>query len=155
MMTVAAAGAAFFWFVRIQGELQAGSESHSGNLAETISSKIDVIVADYDTSAGDLNVYLKNTGGSSVPTTTGATAPTTNFILMDGTQNVVCQTYLGSALADCTTGCSSDITVGETQKITLDLTSTCSVASYSNDSSFSFELDFSGRAATGGVFTIG
>lgn len=147
MMTVAAAGAAFFWFVRIQGELQSGGENYAAELSETINSNVYIQVADYV--SGDLEVYVKNMGGIDIPVNTGAYSPTTSFILQEGDGTVICQTYLGSASADCTSGCNSDIQVGETQKIVIDLASDCSLTSFTEDTSISFTLDFSGQAATG------
>ena len=152
MMTVAAAGAAFFWFVRIQGELQSGGETYAAELSETINSNLDVKVVDYV--SGDLELYIRNTGGVDIPVNTGASSPTTSLILQDGSGTVICQTYLGSALADCTSGCGNDIEVGETQKLDIDLASSCSLTSYTEGESISFSLDFSGQVGTGGEFKI-
>ena len=62
MMTVAAAGAGFFWFVRIQGELQSGGENYATDLGETINSNLYVVNSEY--SSGDINLIVRNTGGS-------------------------------------------------------------------------------------------
>jgi flagellin-like protein len=152
MMTVAAAGAAFFWFVRIQGELQSGGENYAAELSETINSNLDVRVVDYV--SGDLEIYLRNIGGIDIPVNTGSDSPTTSLILQKGDGTVICQTYLGSAAADCTTGCGNDIEVGETQELNIDLASDCSLTSYSSGELISFSLDFSGQVGTGGEFKI-
>ena len=152
MMTVAAAGAAFFWFVRIQGELQSGGEAYTAELSETINSNVYIQIADYD--SGDLILYLKNTGGVDVPVNDGASAPTTTLILQEGSGTVICQTYLGSANAGCDVGCNNDITVSEIQKIEIDLAGDCSLSSYSEDTLILLDIDFSGKAATGGEFKI-
>ncbi len=152
MMTVAAAGAAFFWFVRIQGELQSGGENYASELGETINSNVYIQVADHV--SGDLEIYVKNTGGVDIPVNIGADSPTTSFVLQQGDGTVICQTYLGSAAADCTSGCGNDILVGETQKLDIDLAGDCSLNSYSEDTSIHFTLDFSGKSATGATFEI-
>ena len=152
MMTVAAAGAAFFWFVRIQGELQSGGENYASELSETINSNLEVRVVDYI--SGDLEIYIRNMGGIDIPVNTGSNSPTTSLILQEGGGTVICQTYLGSAAADCTSGCNNDIEVGETQKLDIDLASDCSLTSYTEGESISFSLDFSGQVGTGGEFKI-
>ena len=97
---------------------------------------------------------MKNTGGVDIPVNTGADSPTTSFILQQGDGTVICQTYLGSAIADCTSGCGNDILVGETQKIDIDLSGDCSLNSFTEDTSITFTLDFSGQAATGSTVEI-
>ena len=152
MMTVAAAGAAFFWFVRIQGELQSGGETYAAELSQTINSNLEISVVDYI--SGDLELIFRNIGGVDIEVNTGADSPTTALILQEGTGTVICQTYLGSANADCTTGCSNDIEVGETQRMVIDLAGDCSLSSYSEDELILFDLDFSGDVGTGGDFKI-
>ena len=150
MMTVAAAGAAFFWFVRIQSELQGGSDSHANQLSETINSKMEVLVSDLQGSS--LNVYLKNVGGTDIPVKTGSTSPTTTFLMQESSGKVICQTYLDSSHASCTSGCGDAIDVGETQLVAMTLASDCSLSSYANTTKFAYNLDFSGTSSTGGEF---
>lgn len=157
MMTVAAAGAAFFWFIRIQGELQGGTESYTGGLGEKISSKIEVLVADYS-DTNQVDIYFKNNGNVGVPVKKSATHPTTTWILQDSKQNVICSQYFGTSSSDdthCTAGCNDDLEIGELQKVRLSLSGDCSISSsttYPNSTSFSFVVDFSGQAGTGGQF---
>jgi len=150
MMTVAAAGAAFFWFVRIQSELQGGSDSHANQLSETINSKMEVLVSDLQGSS--LKVYLKNVGGTDIPVKTGSTSPTTTFLMQESSGKVICQTYLDSSHASCTSGCGQAIEVGETQLVAMTLSSDCSLSSYVNTTKFAYNIDFSGTASTGGEF---
>ena len=84
----------------------------------------------------------------------GLDSPTTSLILHQGDGTVICSTYLGSSIAECTKGCGNDILVGETQAITIDLSGDCSLTSYSEDTSIGFSLDFSGKAGTGGEFKL-
>lgn len=157
MMTVAVAGAAFFWFIRVQGELQGGTESFSGSLSERISSKVDVMVADYS-DINQVDIYVKNNGDVAIPIKRGSTNPTTTWILQDASQQVICSEYLGSSSSDdtyCTSGCGNDLELGELQKIRLSLSGDCSISSdtnYPEGSLFSFTLDFGGVAGTGGQF---
>ena len=159
MMTVAAAGAGFFWFIRIQSELQGGTESYSGNLAEKVASKVDVVVADYSGS-NQVDIYLQNNGNSAVPVKRGSSSPTTTFILQDSSQDVICSEYLGTSSSDdayCSSGCNDDLGISELQKIRLALKSSgdCDISSattYPNGTIFSFKLDFSGQSGTGGQF---
>ena len=150
MMSVSSACAAFFWFVRIQSELQGGSDSHANQLSETINSKMEVLVSDLQGSS--LKVYLKNVGGTDIPVKTGSTSPTTTFLMQESSGKVICQTYLDSSHASCTSGCGDAIDVGETQLVAMTLASDCSLSSYANTTKFAYTLDFSGTSSTGGEF---
>ena len=152
MMTVAAAGAGFFWFVRIQGELQSGGENYATDLGETINSNLYIVNSEYD--SGDLKLIVRNTGGVNIPVNKGLDSPTTSIILNQGDGQVICNTFLGSSFAECTKGCGNDILVGETQEINIDLSGDCSLTSYTEDTSISFSMDFSGKAGTGGEFRL-
>ena len=156
MMTVATAGAAFFWFIRIQGELQGGTESYTGELSEKMSAKVDVLVTYYD---GNVNIYLQNNGNIEVPISKSGTNPTTTWILQDPNQNVVCSSYWGDATkTECVSGCTgtgTTLEIGEIQKVELDIDGDCNIASnatYTAGSKFYFIIDFSGEVATGGEF---
>jgi len=150
MMTVAAAGAAFFWFVRMQSELQGGSESHSSNLAETINTRAEVIAVNLESST--LKIFIQNQGGTDIPVETGSSFPTTTFTLQESGGKIVCSTYLDSSHASCSTGCGNAIEIGETQEISMSLSSDCGLSSYTNNTAFVFKLDFSGHSsANGGV----
>jgi len=152
MMTVAAAGAGFFWFVRIQGELQSGGENYALDLGETINSNIDIVSSDYQ--IGDLKLIVRNTGGVDIPVNKGIDSPTTSLLLNEGNGDVICSTYLGSTLAECTKGCGNDVLVGETQQIDIDLSGDCSLTSYTESTIIKYSIDFSGKAATGGEFRV-
>jgi len=150
MMTVAAAGAAFFWFVRMQSELQGGSESHSSNLAKTINTRADVVAANLQSST--LKIFVQNQGGTDIPVETGSSFPTTTFTLKEAGSNIICSTYLDSSHASCSTGCGNAIVIGEIQEISMSLGSDCSLSSYTNNTAFEFELDFSGHSTASGTF---
>lgn len=159
MMTVAAAGAAFFWFIRIQGELQGGAESFSGTLSERISSKVEMIVADYS-DTNQVDIFLKNNGNSIVTIEKGSSNPTTTWILQDSEQKVVCSEFFGTSSSDdvfCQSGCDDELEVGELQKVRLALSNSgdCDISSntdYPIGTVFSFIIDFGGQSGTGGQF---
>jgi hypothetical protein len=119
-------------------------------LAETISTRAGIIVADLDGST--LNLYVKNEGGTDIPVETGSSHPTTTFTLQEAGGKVICSTYLDSSHASCSAGCGDSIDIGETQKIAMSLSSDCSLTTYTNNTEFMFELDFSGHSTAGGAF---
>jgi len=155
MMTVAVAGAAFFWLTRIQGQLQGGVESFQGRIFETIASSVNVIDSDF--SSNELTIFFHNTGNTEVPVKDSDTFPTTTWILRDSNQVSVCSSDWSGVgnNTDCTTGCggSEIIGVGEIKKVVLDLAgSSCSLTSFSDGTVFSFVVDFSGVTTTAGSF---
>ncbi|MFH0868813.1 MAG: archaellin/type IV pilin N-terminal domain-containing protein [archaeon] len=159
MMTVAVAGAAFFWLSRIQGQMQGGVESYQSKIFENIASRVDVIDADYQTisSVEYLTIFLHNTGNSKIPVSSAASFPTTTWILKDSDQVAVCSTNWGGGTNQtaCTEGCGSttQIDVGEIHKVVLRLSgTTCALSLKSSGTVFSFTIDFSGKTTTSGSF---
>jgi flagellin-like protein len=153
MMTVAAAGAAFFWFVRIQSEMQGGTEAYQQELTEKVSANVDILTTKYV--GGDLDIYLVNRGNTVVPIDSSTNTPTTTWILYDAEGDVICSSTWGETSAECTSGCNSALEVGEIQKVTLNLGDPCSdLSTYSNESMFSFSVDFSGVTGTGAQFIM-
>jgi flagellin-like protein len=158
MMTVAVAGAAFFWLSRIQNQLQGGVESFQGTIFTQISSSIDVIDADYNISAGDENItiFFQNTGNTKIPVSNVSAFPTTTWILKDSSQVAVCSTsWNGTPNVACLRGCgqSTIIDVGQIHQVILNIDSTaCSIASLTNGTVFSFTIDFSGKTTASGSF---
>jgi len=158
MMTVAVAGAAFFWLSRIQGQMQGGVESYQGKLFENIASKVDVIDADWRGSGSDenLTIFFHNTGNSKIPVANAASFPTTTWILRDSDQVAVCSANWGGGLngTNCLEGCGTNtlIDVGEIHKVVLRLLPPCAISSKSAGTVFSFTVDFSGKTTTSGSF---
>lgn len=153
MMTVAASGAAFFWFVRIQSEMQGGTEAYQQELTEKVTSKVDVITTQY--TEGDLHIYLINHGNNAVPIDSSDNTPTTNWILYDSNNDIVCASDWEGSPADCTTGCDAgdDLEIGEIRKIVLNLGDPCDdISSYSAENMFSYTIDFSSVVGTGAQF---
>jgi flagellin-like protein len=151
MMTVAASGAAFFWFVRIQSEMQGGTEAYQQELTEKVTSKVDVVTTQY--TEGDLHIYLINHGNRAVPIDSSDNTPTTSWILYDSENNIVCSSDWEGSPADCTTGCNTNLEVGEIRKIILNLGDPCDdISSYASESMFSYTIDFSSVVGTGAKF---
>jgi len=159
MMTVAAAGAAFFWFIRVQGELQGGSEQFSQELSKKVSSKAEVVLAEYQYESsgnGNITFVVKNTGSSKISLVNASTSPTTTWILQDSDQKVICSEDWANAPSKCHSGCGGDLGVSSVGTIILDLTGACDISSeatYPNGTVFYYKVDFSGQTATGGSFT--
>ena len=163
MMTVAVAGAAFFWLSRIQGQMQGGVESYQGKIFENIASKVDVIDADYKQagSTENLTIFFHNIGNSKIPISNSASYPTTTWILKDSDQVAICSANWGggtnqTACLEDTCGTSTQMDVGEIHKVVLRLSSSaCSISDdtdYPSGTVFTFTVDFSGKTTTSGSF---
>ena len=157
MMTVAAAGAAFFWVLRIQSSFQGSSEQHFETLNSNLNSQIEPVHAQYDgyKTSGNFTLILKNAGSGAVPLTKKSASPTTNFILKDNEQDVVCSEKFFAQSANCTVGCGGELGVNSQTLLIINLTSNCAIqnsTTYPNSSVFFYEIDFSGVSATGGTF---
>ena len=154
MMTVAVAGAAFFWLSRIQNQLQGGVESFQGTMMTQIASKVDVVAANYINNT-NLTIFFQNTGNTKIPVTNLNTFPTTTWILKDENQVAICSSNWLNASSLCTEGCGTDVqmSVGEMHKVVLTLGSPCSVPlSVSGGKVYSFTVDFSGKTTASGSF---
>jgi len=160
MMTVAGAGAAFFWFVRIQSEMQGGTESYTEQLSEKISARMDISEIDYGTTS-NLTIIARNNGN--VPISVAGS--TTSFILKVYNNNILCNSKLnatnntGSDTVNIfCTGCSGEVDIQSTKQLTLDLSDSdgpCYINSttYGDNTVFTIKMDFAGKAASGGQFT--
>ncbi len=155
MMTVAVAGAAFFWLSRIQNQLQGGVESFQGTLMTQIASKVDVVDADYNNNT-NLTIFFQNTGNTKIPVTMDNTFPTTTWILKDENQVAVCSSnWYNLTYAPCVDGCSptTQMDVGEIHRVILDLGSGCNIPlPGSAGHVYSFTVDFSGKTTSSGSF---
>jgi flagellin-like protein len=162
MMTVAGAGAAFFWFVRIQSEMQGGTESYSEQLSEKIAARVDISEIDYIQGGGDANLTIIVRNNGNVPVS--LTDSETTFILKDYNNNIICNSKLNGSDAEdagdvfCMSGCSGTLDIKSAQELKLAVNDTggpCYInpATYGNDTVFTIKMDFAGVAASGGQFT--
>lgn len=160
MMTVAVAGAAFFWLSRIQNQLQGGVESYQGTIFTSMASAVNVVDADYDATHVNLTIFFQNTGNTKIPVSDGSDYPTTTWILKDFNQVARCSTnWNASSDAECQVGCDHDppeyIDVGEIHKIVLRLEDDCSIdVADDGGKVFYFTVDFSGKTTSSGSFIV-
>ena len=102
MMTIAGSAAAFFWFVRMQSELQGGTETFNEDLSAKISSRVDVITIDVG-STDNITLFLKNQGTRTIDLSTETDL---TMILKDSDSDVLCSSHLdgdgGLLCLDCT-----------------------------------------------------
>ena len=156
MMTVAVAGAAFFWLSRIQNQLQGGVESFQGTVLTQMASKVDVVDADWMNASGDenLTIFLQNTGNTEIPLLKSADFPTTTWILRDSNQVAICSSTWADEPSECDKNCGSSqkLEVGEIKDVILRLSDECSLSSKPSGQVYSFTIDFSGKTTTSGSF---
>jgi len=158
MMTVAVAGAAFFWLSRIQNQLQGGVESYQSTIFTSMSSRIDVLTVDYNDTHSNLTIIFQNTGNTKIPISDDTDAPTTTWILKDYTQTMRCTgNWTSASNAQCQKGCGHDpppyIDVGATYPVILHLTGDCAIdLADDGGKMFYFTIDLSGRTTASSQF---
>ena len=166
MMTVAVAGAAFYWLVKIQGGMQGGTESYEGKLVERMAGYVGVAAVYYDRSNKLLKIHLQNQGNTEIPLTDSNAPPTTTWILINSARQTVCSgdwsgnSAAGGYNAKCTgSGCDDNLVIGAMQEVILDLdyqnSGLCDISDdddYPEESMFYFTIDFSGKGTAGGQF---
>ena len=160
MMVVAAAGGMFFWASRIQGQQQGGVESFQSKFFKTASTAASVLKTNYNDSTQILNIFVQNTGNNPIPVSNLTSYPTTEWIVLDSSQNSICSSNWGNDGASstgpkCNAGCGgANIEIGQIKQIILNFTnsSTCLIRSQPNSSRISFTIDFSGLTTAGGSF---
>jgi len=154
MMTIAVAGAAFFWLTRIQNQLQGGVESYQATTQIHMASKVEILASNYD--GENLTFAVQNIGATKVPISTSADPPTTTWILMNENRAPVCSTNWNGTYVNCTSGCGTDLDVGQVRLINLRLNSTCNISDVAKTSGkgklYSFTIDFSGKTTGSGSF---
>lgn len=158
MMTVAVAGAAFFWLSRIQNQLQGGVESYQGTMFTQMASSINVVGVNYNNSK--LTMFFQNTGNTKIPISNSTSYPTTTWILKDFNQVAICSSnWTTGSPALCIEGCRDDgslfINVGDINKVVLNLGGACDITDgtrYPGGTVFSFTVDFSGKTTSSATF---
>ena len=157
MMTVAAAGTSFYWLIKIQSEMQGGTEQYQENVFERLASTVNWLDADYNSTAEVLTVYLQNVGTTEIPLDNSTADPTTTWILKDSEQVTVCESKFDDVgtNVDCYSGCgpSTNLGASASTSISLNLTGTaCDISGYANDALMRATIYFSGKATTSGTF---
>ncbi len=159
MMTVAVAGAAFFWLSRIQNQLQGGVESYQGTIFTSMASRVDVIAVDFDADDNNLTIIFQNTGNTKIPISDDTDSPTTTWILKDYDQKIRCSTsnWNSTSDAECQEGCGHDpppyIDIGKPHPVVLHLEDDCAIDLDDDGGKvFYFTVDFSGKTTSSGQF---
>ena len=157
---VAAAGAAFFWIVRVQSTISGGAEQHIDTTITNIASRAEITGMSYslevgeNITGGNLTFVLRNLG--SVPF--APVAADTRMTLKSTGGNIICTNNWADATMLCNTGCSStDLDPSDTIDISLNLTSDCDLDINSTgyaDQTVQYEVDFPGAAPAGGSFIV-
>lgn len=158
MMTVAGAGAAFFWFVRIQSEMQGGTESYSEQLTEKISARVDISEMDWDSTYNELTIIVRNNGNMPISLLNS----TTTMVLKDHNNNILCNARLNGTVdstveTNCA-ACSGTLSIKATKQLVLNMSNSSgpcyiSPTTYANGTLMTIRIDFNGITATGGTFT--
>lgn len=157
MMTVAAAGASFYWLVKIQGELQGGTSQFQEQTFERMSSSVSWQGGDYNRTTHVLTITLLNTGTTDIPIDNTSTAPKAQLSLLDKDQRVKCTTDFVTSV-NCTSGCGTKLEQSELRLLKLNTTNGvgtvggCSIYAEPNDSLWFVRMSFSGKATTAGTF---
>lgn len=157
MMTVAAAGTSFYWLIKIQSEMQGGTEQYQENVFYRLASAVNWLDADYNSTAETLTIYMQNVGTTDVPLDNSSTDPTTTWILKDSEQVTVCESKFDGVgtNVDCVAGCGPNTVLkpSASSSITLNLTgSACDISGYADDTLMRATIYFSGKATTSGTF---
>jgi flagellin-like protein len=157
MMTVAAAGTSFYWLIKIQSEMQGGTEQYQENVFERLASTVNWLDADYNSTEENLTIYIQNVGTTDIPLDNSTTDPTTTWILKDSEQVTVCESKLDGVGTNpnCFSGCGASTNIGASSSaallIELDGTE-CDINGYAEDSLMRVTIFFSGKATTSGTF---
>ncbi len=172
MMTVAAAGAAFYWILSVQGGLTGGSEQHAESLNEHVNSQLLIDEIQYDVRnpygpatstnsenlSGNITMVLSNVGAQPIPIDSSTTSPLMSIILKNKDQVLVCSpSDVNGSNVDCISGCGDGATLdaGERTTVKLSLNETCdigNITTYPNGTLFYLNMDFSGQVGTQASF---
>ena len=163
MMTVAAAGASFYWLVRIQSELQGGTQMYQKTTFEAMTSSVIWQTSSYNRTSEILTIVALNTGTAKIPISDSTTSPKTVWTLTNGDGDILCTSDWSGLDSDgdgtndtkCLSGCGSDLVLKDSRNIELNLSdSECDISSQSNGSTVAVDITFSGIAPLKGQFEI-
>lgn len=153
IMTISAAGAAFYWLNLIEGKLKVQENINVKEFGGE--GNVSIIAANYDAQLDQLILFLENKGSVAIPIKTSSVSPTTVWVLKDE-KSAICSTDWSGADNGpvCVDGCKTNLAAGELRRITLEnlnSNSLCNVQDQQPGSLIFYTIDFSGKAvATGG-----
>jgi len=161
MMTVAAAGASFYWLLRIQGELQGGTQQFQEQTFEQMTSVVGWQTANMNGTTGNsegLTLVLANKGTTKIPVDNTSSSGV-QWVLLDNEQEHVCTSdwQISTGKIICESGCETDIEVNQLRTIVLELTGACNVTTAGPnaipaDSLMFATIYFGGKASASGQF---
>lgn len=166
MMTVAAAGASFYWLLGLQGELQGGTQQFQEQTFERMTSDVQWMSATFERNGtgddnGTLMLTIMNTGTTKIPINNGSTSPKVQWTLYDSEQDFICTAdwSLTNNVVICNSGCTSELALKEVRTInlTVDGNDTCSLNSttlYPDDTLIYTDISFSGKTTASGTFRV-
>ena len=156
MMTVAAAGTSFYWLIRIQGELQGGTQQFQEQTFERMTSHVAWQDADYNNTTGILLLTILNTGTTKIPINNQTASPNVQWTLLDSELDIICTSNWNSTNVNCTAGCDAtgDLALKELRLLNLTLQGTCNTSTQPLDSLIYAKITFSGKTTTSGTFRV-
>ena len=166
MMTVAAAGASFYWLLGLQGELQGGTQQFQEQTFERMTSDLQWMSATFERNGasddnGTLMLTVMNTGTTKIPVNNVSTSPNVMWTLYDSEQDFICTSDWSFSTNDviCQSGCVSEIGLKEVRTInlTVDGLGSCSLNSttiYPDDTLIYADISFSGKTTASGTFRV-
>ena len=163
MMTVAAAGASFYWLVRIQSELQGGTQQFQDSTFESMTSDINWQSSSYNRTNEFLTIVLLNTGTTKVPISSSGTSPKAVWTLSNADGDILCSSDWSGLDSDsdgtndtrCNSGCGSDLTLKDIRTVTLNLSgSECDITGQANNSRILADISLSGIGRVSGHFEV-
>lgn len=154
MMTVSAAGAAFYWLVKIQGQMQGGTEQYEEKSFERMASTVAILAVNYNITSEYLDLYLQNLGTTTIALDNGTSDPTTTIKLADADGAIVCAEKIGTN-SKCRSGCGTSMVPQAIQKVQLALSGTnCDLSAKANETLIYADLYLSGKAVASTTFRI-
>ena len=156
IMTVSAAGTAFYWLSLIQNQLKAEEQLNIKKYGE-LEGQVEIVASRYDEDVDSLILFLRNIGGSNIPIETDPEIPTTLWILKDQNENVICSTDWSGTNGGpiCKEGCNKVINSGEIRRVVLSnfgQNALCDITTQPPNSLIHYTIDFSGKAVITGGF---
>ena len=157
MMTVAAAGASFYWLLRIQGELQGGTQQFQEQTFEQMTSVVGWQSATFHNVSGEneLILTIANRGTTKIPIDNESSSGV-QWLLLDNEQSHVCTSNWNNTNVKCNSGCigDGDLLVNELRTINLTLKGACNLTAQgiAEDQLMFATIYFGGKATASGQF---
>jgi len=164
MMTVAAAGASFYWLLGLQSELQGGTTQFQEQTFERMTSDVNYLSGTFDrdgngSTNSTLMLTIQNTGTTKIPINNVTANPAVQWTLYDSERDFICTSNWNGTDVDCRTNCGTDLLLKEVKTMNLTITGSGSCdltnsTTYPDDSLVSFDISFSGKASLSGTFRV-